>query len=218
MEGLSSYSQYLELIAAIIGIIKYRHFKHSKLKYVLFFIWYVVFNEFFAGICYPVFKIPNYIPYNIYYLVHFSFFIWWYSTLMFAGIRKNILIFLIAAFALFWLINVIFLQDFDYEIATYSYTLGAVFITIAVCFYFVEMLNRDVVLNITRSPFFWVSFGLLIYCVTYLPFEIALSFMVKENFLIWTTVLFLINSIQYGCFAVAFVKSDRSYTEHSLDK
>ncbi|WP_416442948.1 hypothetical protein ACH3O9_18520 [Leeuwenhoekiella sp. A16] len=216
MEELSSYSQYLELIAAVIGIIKYNHFKHTKLKYVLFFLCYVALNEFFAGMCYPVLGIPNYIPYNIYYLVHFAFFLWWYSSLMFTRSRRNILLILLLIYTIFWLIDAIFIQNFSYEFLNNSYTLGAVLITVAACFYFIEMLNRDVVMHITSSPYFWVSFGLLVYCVTYLPFEVAITFMVKENLAIWSVVLFIINSLQYCCFAIAFIKTHKSYTEHLI--
>ncbi|MEH6407584.1 MAG: hypothetical protein V7767_09900 [Leeuwenhoekiella sp.] len=217
MEELSSYSQYLELIAAIIGTIRYSHFKESRLKYVLFFVWYVALNEFFAGISYPLFGIPNYIPYNIYYLIHFAFFLWWFSSLMFSLTRKLILQGLAIIFSVFWVINALFTQDFTSSFMTHSYTLGTVFVTISACFYFIEMLNREVVMNITSSPYFWIAFGLLVFCVTYLPFEIAIEFMVKEEIIIWSVVLFLINSIQYCCFAVAFLKSDKSLNEHLIN-
>ena len=68
MEDLSSYSQYLELIALIIGVIKYKEFKNFYFKYVFYFLIYVVANEFLAGISYEVLNIPNTFLYNIYIL------------------------------------------------------------------------------------------------------------------------------------------------------
>ena len=87
----------------------------------------------------------------------------------------------------------------------------------AVAFYFVEMLSREVVLNITQSPYFWVCFGILIYCVTYLPFYITLLFFIQENPIILSVVLFLINCIQYCCIAIAFIKANRRTIEHPLE-
>lgn len=216
MEELSSYSQYLELIAVIIGTIKYRQFKEAQLKYVYFFLWYVTINEFTAGVSYPILGIPNYILYNVYFIIHFAFFLWWYSSLMFSTLRKKILQFFIVFFGIFWLVDAFFLQDFINGYLTYSYTLGTVMVTLAVSLYFIEMLNRDVILNITGSPYFWISFGLLVYCVTYLPFEIAITFLQRENFIMWSVVLFLINCIQYGCFAIAFIKAQAHTVDHKI--
>ncbi len=136
---------------------------------------------------------------------------------MFTRSRKQILQILLLIYVVFWLIDAIFLNKFSHEDLTNSYTLGTVFITVAACFYFIEMLNRDVVMHITSSPYFWVSFGLLVYCLTYLPFEVAITFMVKENLIIWSVVLFIINSLQYCCFAIAFVKTHKSYREHLIN-
>ncbi len=216
MEELGSYSQYLELIAAIIGTVKYRDFKNSKLKYVLFFLWYVAFSDFFAGVSYPIFGIPNYIIYNLYYLVVFTFFLWWYQSLLFS-IRKKIIVFtFLGFFCAFYIADFLFFQDFVFDFLTYSFTLGTLFITVTVSIYFVEMLYRDVILNVTRSSYFWVSFGLLVFCITYLPFKLAYRFMDSEKLFIKSLVLFMINCIQYTCFAIAFLKAKKGSMDHPL--
>ena len=91
MEALSSYSQYLELIALVIGIIRYKEFKNHKFKYVLYFLFYVVVNEFVAGFSYELFSIPNTLPYNIYILVHFAFFLAWFHSILASAQRRKII-------------------------------------------------------------------------------------------------------------------------------
>ena len=190
MEALSSYSQYLELIALIIGIIRYKEFKNHKFKYILYFLVYVVLNEFAAGVSYELFKIPNTLLYNIYILIHFAFFLAWFHTLLSSAFRKKIIRIFFILYVSFWFINAIFSGSIADNFLSYSFSLGTLLLIAAVAFYFVEMLSREVVLNITQSPYFWVCFGILIYCVTYLPFYITLLFFIQENPIILSVVLF----------------------------
>lgn len=213
---LSGYSQYLELVAAVIGTLNYRKFKHEKLKYVLLLLWYVALNDFFAGISYPWFKIPNYIPYNIFYLVYFGFFIWWYSELIKSKLLRRIMLALLFIFVIFWLGNALFL-DFTSNFLSYTYVLGTIFLTISIGLYLSEMLNtEEVVLNVSKSPYFWVAFGTLLFCVVYLPFELFQGFFEKNDPNLWTTVLFILNVIQYSCIALAFIVVEPDRVEHPV--
>lgn len=207
---LSSYSQYLELIVVLIGAVRYGHFKNTQLKYVFYLICYIALNEFFAGVCYPLFKIPNYIPYNLYYLVNYAFFIWWFMSLLKSRFRKTILKVFLGIYIICWFINAFFIQDFINTFLTYISILGAIFVTVSICFYFVEMMAREVIMNITRSPYFWVAFGLLVFCVTFLPLKVSINIMQREHPALFSMILFLINVIQYCCFSIAFVVADNT--------
>ncbi len=218
MEDLSSYSQYLELIALIIGIIKYKEFKDFYFKYVFYFLIYVVANEFLAGISYEVLNIPNTFLYNIYILIHFSFFLAWFHSLIVSTIKARILKFFFLVYIVFWFGEALTIGSITDNYLSITFSLGTLLLIIAVAFYFIEMLTREVVLNITQSPYFWVCFGILTYCVTYLPFYITLMFFLQENPVILSVVLFLINCIQYCCIAIAFIKSDRYQMEHPIAK
>ncbi|MGO4911107.1 hypothetical protein [Leeuwenhoekiella sp. W20_SRS_FM14] len=218
MDELGSYSQYLELIAVAIGIVKYKEFKNFQFKYILYFLIYVVLNEFVAGISYEFFKIPNILLYNIYVLIHFAFFLGWYHYLLISKRRRQIVKVFFIVYVFFWIVDVSVLEGLVLINATYSFALGTFLLIITVAFYFIELLNREVVLHITLSPYFWVSFGILVYCITYLPFYIALLFLSKENPIILSVMLFLINCIQYCCFSIAFIRADRNAIEHPISK
>jgi len=217
MEALSSYSQYLELIALVIGIIRYKEFKNHKFKYVLYFLFYVVVNEFVAGFSYELFSIPNTLLYNIYILVHFAFFLAWFHSILVSAQRRKIIKVFFIIYVVFWFADALLSGSIADNYLSYSFSLGTLLLIAAVAFYFVEMLSREVVLNITQSPYFWVCFGILIYCVTYLPFYITLIFFLQENPVILSVVLFLINCIQYCCIAIAFIKANRRTIEHPLE-
>ena len=214
MEEFGTYSKYLALIAVIIGIVKYREFRNYQLKYVFYFLMYVALNEFLASVFYPVFGLPAYALYNVYVMLNFCFFIAWYHSLLESASRRRVLKFFFFAFLIFWTFESIYLQNFTREEVTHSFTLGVLFLIVAVGFYFKEMLTREVVLHITQSPYFWISFGILVYCVTYLPFYLTLSMINQENPVVLNLTLFLINCIQYSCFSIAFIQADRFKIEH----
>lgn len=218
MDELGSYSQYLELIAAAIGIVKYKEFKNFHFKYVLFFLVYVVLNEFLAGVSYQFFGLSNVLLYNIYVLIHFAFFLAWYHSLLQVQHRKNIVKAFFIGYLILWFLDAFMIEDFVTQYTAYSFSVGTLFLIITVAFYFIEMLNREVVMHVTKSPYFWVSFGILVYCITYLPFYVTLLFLSKENPIILSVMLFLINCIQYCCFSIAFIRADHHTIEHPLEK
>ncbi|MGB5944080.1 MAG: hypothetical protein WBG71_14445 [Leeuwenhoekiella sp.] len=214
MEDLAAHSQYVELVAALIGLIMYKHYKGTQLVYFLILLWYVTINEFFAGISYPVFGIPNYIPYNIYYGINFVFFLWWYRSLISWKNGKKALLFFMLIFLTGYLVDSMFLNDIVYRYLTYAFTAGTVLLILCVAIYFMDRLYRDAVFNITASPYFWISFGVLFYCVAYLPFLVAYRFMESNYGEIRSVVLFIVNVIQYCCFAVAFIKGRQAKEEY----
>ena len=119
--------------------------------------------------------------------------------------RKRILLILKYLFITFYFIDAIFLSDFIYHFLTYTFSVGTIFLLLAVCLYFADLMYQDVILNVTSSPYFWVSFGVILYCLSALPFRIFYNLM--ENFYtdIWSNVTFVINIVQYFCFAYAFL-------------
>ncbi|MAZ28368.1 MAG: hypothetical protein CL868_14995 [Cytophagaceae bacterium] len=216
MEDLSLYSIYLELIAAIIGTVRFQHYRHLKLKYVLFYIWYLVLSEVIGKYLYDSYatlKLNNALVYNIMILLMFLFSCLWYRSLLHDVVKRRILLVFAIIHGVFWLCDGMFIHHMIEGNMTYSFTLGTIFLVVAVAFYFAEMLNREVVMNVTSSPYFWVSFGLMIFSVAYLPFMIMIEVM-QANLVIWSLVLFMINVIQYCCFSIAFLIVDKNDREH----
>ena len=215
MDALGSYSYYLEIITLIIGLIRYKEFRNFKFKFILFFLAYVVLNILLLEI-FKAYLINVTVYHAINTLIYFAFFLLWYKFLLTNTYRKRILNILLIIFIVFWIYDIFLLEGFQQIFMSYSFLLGTFLLIIAVVFYFIEMLKRNVVLNITRSPYFWVSFGVLVYCATYFAFYITSLILSTESPVILSVVLFLIHSILYGCFGIAFIRANREKLEHPL--
>ena len=213
MDALDSYSYYLEIITLIIGLIRYKEYRNFKFRYILYLIAYVVLNNLFLD---TYLGSATQFFHAIYTLIYFAFFLLWYQSLLTNIHRKRIVNIFLIIFIVFWIYDVFLLEGFQQIFTRYSFSLGTFLLIIAVVFYFIEMLKRNVVLNITRSPYFWVSFGILVYCATYLAFYISSLILSTENPVILSVLLFLIHSIQFCCFAIAFIRADRKKLEHPL--
>ena len=122
-------------------------------------------------------------------LIYFAFFLLWYKSLLTNTYRKRILSILLIIFIVFWIYDIFLLEGFQQIFMSYSFLLGTFLLIIAVVFYFIEMLKRNVVLNITRSPYFWVSFGVLVYCATYCACYITSLILSTESPVILSVVL-----------------------------
>lgn len=215
MDAFDSYSYYLEIITLIIGLIRYKEFRNFKFKFILFFLAYVVLNILLLEI-FKAYLINVTVYHAINTLIYFAFFLLWYKSLLTNTYRKRILNILLIIFIVFWIYDIFLLEGFQQIFMSYSFLLGTFLLIIAVVFYFIEMLKRNVVLNITRSPYFWVSFGVLVYCATYFAFYITSLILSTESPVILSVVLFLIHSILYGCFGIAFIRANRKKLEHPL--
>ncbi len=213
MDALDSYSYYLEIITLIIGLIRYKEYRNFKFKYILYFLAYVVLNNWFID---TYLGSATQFFHAIYTLIYFVFFLLWYQSLLTNKHRKRIVNIFLIIFIVFWIYDVFLLEGFQQIFTRYSFSLGTFLLIIAVVFYFIEMLKRNVVLNITRSPYFWVSFGILVYCATYFAFYISSLILSSDNPVILSVLLFLIHSIQFCCFAIAFIRADRKKLEHPL--
>lgn len=216
MDALDSYSYYLEIITLIIGLIRYKEYRNFKFRYILYFLAFVVLNNLFLKIFNTNLGSDTQFFHALYALIYFVFFLLWYQSLLTNKHRKRIVNIFLIIFIVFWIYDVFLLEAFQQIFTRYSFSLGTFLLIIAVVFYFIEMLKRNVVLNITRSPYFWVSFGILVYCATYFAFYITSLILSTENPVILSVLLFLIHSMQFCCFAIAFIRADRKKLEHPL--
>ena len=216
MEDLKFFSKYLALVVAIIGTIKYKDIKHSKAKYFLFSIWYIMFTEFVASNFNFWFGKPNYIVYNIYLLVQFTFYLWWFRILLKAAKRKKIVLGFVLFFICFFIVDVLFLQSITEELLTYSYAISVILTVTSICYYFIEVFNSEVVLKIRESIYFWFSIGILIFHAAFMPFLFTIKFFLSGDSRLLRTVQFFLAALMYIFFTIGFFKAKHSADEHKL--
>ncbi|WP_430408741.1 hypothetical protein [Kordia sp.] len=200
-------SKYLALIVLIYGFYNYKNYSNTKAKYFVFCILFAVVTEFFGSVFYKLFNHVNFVVYNVFTIVQLTFFLWWYQLILSSKRRKNILRFCIAFYLIFAFGNSFFGENILEANQIYTFTLGVLFVLIAISFYFIESFNKESILKITDSIYFWFSLGVLLFYGTFMPFMISVRLFLTGGQKILGIVTLVLNVIMYVCFAVGFYKS-----------
>lgn len=167
-----------EAMVALISLFFYRYYKNSPLRYFPFILWYTLINEFIGGS--GIFEYNNVLIYNIYNLIYFLFFLYIFryfvaNTKYKNWIRISAVIYLFAS-----VINPFF-QNFITESQLFSYVLGACLLLFCIILYYIEILSTSQVLIINRELLFWISVGLLLFYVGYIPIKLTRVFFEFNN-------------------------------------
>ncbi len=213
MEDIRFLSKYLALAVLIYGFYNYKNYSNTKAKYFIFSILYAVLTEFLGAHFHNWFGVVNYPVYNVFIIVQLSFYLWWFQLLLESLNRKKIIKVFIFCYLIFSLINIIYGQDFFLGYQTYTYGIGVILVLLAICFYFIEIFNKDTILNITDSALFWFALGVLLFYGTFMPFMFASKLFLNVDKWIYSLVVFSLNVIMYSCFAVGFYKSYKKMKE-----
>ena len=207
MEELRFLSKYLALAVLIYGIFNYKNYANTKAKYFIFCILFAVATEFLGSVYHKLFGQVNFIVYNIFTIVQLTFFLWWYQLILNSKRRKNILKLCIVLYLLFAFFNCLFGEDMFLANQIYTFTLGVLFVLVAISFYFIESFNKETILKITDSIYFWFSLGILLFYGTFMPFMITVKFFLTGGQKVLSVVTLALNIIMYVCFAIGFYKS-----------
>lgn len=197
---------YVEIITAIIASVYYYKYKNSYLKYFLIYLWYIAINEAVGKYSSDVLEVYNLIIYNIYLLISFTFLFSIYWNFLKTNRYKKI----VASFALIYIIafiiNGLFFENYKMDLVTYPFIMASCFLIITVTFYFIEILNSEKVLNVTRDLLFWISVGVVLFNIGVIPWVITLK-LYSENFTLMNTLLQVLILILNICFIVGFTCS-----------
>ncbi|MEM6718771.1 MAG: hypothetical protein AAF611_05640 [Bacteroidota bacterium] len=172
-------SLYLGVLTAIIATVTFHKYKNSFLKYILFFLWYVAINE-FVGLIVKNHTENNHndIVYNIYGIVSLVFFLTIYRHFLEKKKFKKYISFFIVSCIILYIVSAFFI-DFMKNILTIAYLYGSLTLTISIVFYFIEILNSERILVISRDILFWISIGLFIFQMGIIPFMIIREYYIE---------------------------------------
>ncbi|MEM7087356.1 MAG: hypothetical protein AAF489_14305 [Bacteroidota bacterium] len=192
---------YVALVAALVAAIwHWPLYKHSTQRWFLFFLIYVAVQEAVAIIL-PLYGIYNPVVYNIYIIVSFSFYLFWFSLVL----RNRKIPYL---FLLLFLISVpfsIYFEDiFWEELLLSSFTVGVILVLFCAALYFLELLGESRIVNLHRSQRFWIIAGLLIFNIGFLPL-LFLGSILDPYGLAHRIVLTILNVILYGTYTIGFL-------------
>lgn len=213
MEILTISIRYIALLSAIIATLAYPRYARGKAKYFLYSIWFTAITEFsYKVVYYQILKgeYPIHFIVNIYTIIQFIFYFFWYRYLIRTIKYKNWILYIALFFITFATINTIFFQDFIYERQTYTYITGVLFVIITICTYFLEVFKDDFILHFQRSVYFWFSLGILLFFIPFLPFMIASEFFHYGGDL-YSLVIFILNVVMHSCFVIGVLWSKKKY-------
>lgn len=204
----------LTFITAIIGTIFYYKYKHTFLKYFLILLWYIALNEIIGRFLHERSILRNnVILYNVYLLINFSFLLVLFKTYVKKTNHKK----WILAFLITYITSIsidVFLKDYFLEIQIIPFIIGGIFIIISIFFYFLEILNTNKVLYVSKNLLFWISVGLLLYFAGKIPIRIIRNYWKEILYFNETRVVeFILGIIMNICFIIGFIcsKKDKQY-------
>ncbi len=206
---------YLELLTAFVASFYYYKYKETRLIYILCLLWFTVVIEFTSYFLGPnKFNLiqTSYWIYNyIYHPVNFTILLFVYSLFLNKSVYNNLARVFTIGFLLVYFLNMFF-QDYKTELITLPFIVGGIFIILSISFYFIELLNSNKVLYVSKNLLFWVSVGLLIYFAGKIPMRLARNYWYEiasyDALSITGSLLSIIMNI---CFIIGFIWSERRY-------
>lgn len=119
---------------------------------------------------------------------------------------KNWIVFATLCFVLASLINLLY-KSFLIEPQLLAYIVGACALILCIILYFIDILYTPQILLVKRDLLFWVSIGLLLFYVGYIPIKVTRHFFENGNnqFLTLIVVHKLLILIMNTCFIIGFL-------------
>lgn len=198
--SLNIVSYFFIFLALLVCTLKYSLLKRSNQKYFIYYLLFVFVNEILQIFTAEYLNISTLFNINLYDIVTYLFFVIWYFRVLKNKIIVKVLGFIYLMFLIISLVTENIFNEF-LEINTYA---GTVLVLILVIKFYSELLIKNETINFLKEPKFWISTGLLIFNVGYLPtlFLLNLNYYEIINVDLIMTVL---NIFLYSCLIKGFL-------------
>lgn len=166
----------------VISLIKFPLYRHTTLKLLPIILFLTMVTEYLGYYLKDVvYDIPlNKFIYNLYYLIHFSFFFYIFMKMIENDrFKKNIKIGLVV-FWVFFLSDFVFAGIFQSSFAR-TYIAGAAILIFCIILYYISILQSSLVLVIKNDLLFWISVGLFLFYIGYIPIKIIKTWFYKPD-------------------------------------
>ena len=199
---------YLLLIA--LGIYHYKKIIDSPpLKMFLFFLIYSFFTE-VAGMVFAYYlKINTAFVYNSWNIVSYLFYSYFFLSKISSQNKRRLIKIFTIIFIILFLINALFFQKYMNQIFSSNIILGKILMIVTVMLYYTELLKSDLILNIKESLFFWISLGIFIYSIGFIPVFVIAEYISYQGAFRYIT--FGLNILMSLCFITGFLISKKQY-------
>lgn len=167
---------------------------------------YMFLTELAGTITGDIIRFPNYFIYNIYCIIFPLITFWMYSEVLSSKAMVNQIKALSGILLLVFITENILAKNFFSDQQQYTFIASTIILVYIISVYMLQILRSDTILHYNRSKSFWISLGLLLFSVPFIPIMISFRFVnVNPGFrMIINSFLILIMHI---CFIIATLKS-----------
>ncbi|MFY7810998.1 MAG: hypothetical protein ACOVQ2_04630 [Flavobacterium sp.] len=163
----------LEFTTAIVATIYYWKYKNGFIKYLLFYLWYIILHEVACTVAKEFNLMKNsYMLSNLFQFITFTFFLLLYNSEILTQRNRKLLKYFFIIYITSFVLNCLNENVFNVPFAN-TFILGSVFITTSTILYFIDLLNSDLILKTTKLIMFWISIALFIQYTPLIPFKVV---------------------------------------------
>lgn len=201
-------------IAFVVSLVKHYKIKSTPLRYFTYLLGVTFITEVFAVILHSR---GNLVVYNVFIFIVNLFYFWFYKKFYKGKLNKELMNVFIVVFILVYLWELVILKkNFYHSSFFYSLVTGAIFISITVILYLIEIIKDDKILDtIYKSMLFWISIGSLIFYVGIIPIFINSAFLHYKN--TYYYIISPLNIIMYSCFITGYLVSKKKTLTTTTD-
>lgn len=194
------------VIVFIIALIRFPLYKKTSLRFLPLILFFTILTEYLVFFLKGYYSEVFYVFHNIYYLIHFSFFFYVFMEMIDDVRFKKYIKIGIGIFFLFFLSDIIFTGIIEASFAR-TYIAGAGILVFCIILYYINILQSSRVLIVKNDLLFWVSVGLFLFYIGYIPIKIIKTWFYKSsNFFEFLLVIqFSLIIIMYLFFLTGFL-------------
>jgi hypothetical protein len=140
------------------------------------------------------FLVFNNIVYNIYTLLLFLSYFYLYFLLNKKS--RTRWMFNTSLFAAVWIGEWIYFQNLQHTLFLFAYSAGSLLLLSNVYVYIMDRLNSSDVADIERSRYFWISIGILVFYIPFLPVFLGVKYALID-FLVFRGIVLLLQLLMH---------------------
>lgn len=200
----------LYIVVFVVAIYKFPLYKDSSLRLIPVILFFTLATEFIGGYIKYEYRdtLSNIILFNVYYLFYFSLFLYVFMRIIEEEKFKWYIKISIIIFWIFYISDFVFTDIFTQSF-TRSYFAGASGLIFCIILYYISILQSSLLLVVKNDLLFWISVGLFLFFVGYIPIKIIKSwyfyFQMESFFQILLIIQFSLIVVMYSFFLIGFL-------------
>ncbi len=180
-------------------------YKKDKFDYaVIAFLIATIFVETCSLIMSSYVSYNRQVLYNIYSLIVFLLFIKLFQSLIHTSRLKHLFKWAPVGLIFIFIADAVINTNITTAMQILTYISGAIILVSLVSAYLIQLLQSDQVMEFYKSKHFWVSLGLLLFYIPFIPVIICLNYALSDAGFIMQIIIAL-NVIMHACFLIAYL-------------